>query len=56
MERWFHEIEEQVNHIITRWDSYPETLDDEPRVLLRPFVEEPPTIELKLKIHLEGGE
>ena len=48
VERWFNEMEEQLNHItITRWDSHLEPLNDEPKISFRPFVEEPPMLELK---------
>ena len=37
-----------MNHVIpTHWESHPEPLNDEPKVSVRPFVEEPPTLELK---------
>ena len=46
VERWFSEMNEQVNHV-TCWESHPKPLNEELRAPLRPFVEEPLMLELK---------
>ena len=46
MERWFSEMNEQVNHVtLTYWESHPEPLNEEPRALVLLSMEEPSILE-----------